>query len=100
VKPILFHRQARFELDRAVGYYERQKQGLGLDLHAEVEKAVAKIQQNPKLGSPYQVEEIRYFLVSRFPYVIYYADLPEYIWVVAIAHGSRKPGYWRKRKVE
>jgi hypothetical protein len=23
----------------------------------------------------------------------------DYLWVVAVAHGSRKPGYWKKRVV-
>ena len=100
MKPIVIHSKARAELDRAIGRYERQKQGLGLDLETEVEKAAAKIQENPAFGSPYQDNDFRYILVHRFPYVIYYAELPEFIWVVAIAHGSRKPDYWKRRKVE
>ena len=100
MKRIGFHSKARDELDHAIGYYEEQKQGLGLDLRAEVEKAASKIQENPDLGSPYKIEGFQYVLVHRFPYVVYYANLPDYIWIVAIAHARRRPGYWRKRQVE
>jgi hypothetical protein len=35
--------------------------------------------------------------MKRFPYVIRSMDLPDTIWVVAIAHTRRKPGYWHDR---
>jgi toxin ParE1/3/4 len=100
VKRITIHSKARKELSREIGYYERQKRGLGLDFLAEVEEAIFRIQADPWIGSPYKETEFRYMLVQRFPYVLYYADLPEGVWVVAIAHGRRRPGYWRRRKLE
>jgi len=54
VKPIRIHSKAREELDRAIGYYERQKKGLGLDFQIEIEKAVSRIKENPQIGSPYK----------------------------------------------
>ncbi len=46
--------------------------------------------------------EVRRFLLDRFPYSVIAACLEDELVVVAIAHHSRKPGYWRKRlaKVE
>ena len=35
--------------------------------------------------------------VSRFPYVIFFAEGTEAVEVVAGAHGHRKPGYWLHR---
>lgn len=35
--------------------------------------------------------------LRRFPYSIVYVELEDEIGVVAIAHGSRKPGFWRQR---
>jgi toxin ParE1/3/4 len=52
VKPLLIHSEARAELEEAVAYYERQRQGLGLELEAEVSQAFRKIQENPGLGAP------------------------------------------------
>lgn len=99
MKPVLVHSKARAELDKEIGFYERRKKGLGLDLHSQVEKTIAKIQANPELGSPYK-RDFRFFRVRRFPFVIYYAELIDAIWVVAVAHGRRRPNYWRKRKRE
>jgi len=71
VKPILVHTEARSELDEAISYYEQRQQGLGLDLQSEVEQTISQIQQ-----------------------------LPEAIWIAAIAHGKLRPDYWKRRKVE
>ncbi len=98
MKPIIIDRRARAELDRAMAWYEKQRTGLGLDLHEEVEKALAKIEENPLLGMPYKDTDYRFRLVRRFPYVIYYLILDDSVWVAAIAHGSRRPDYWRRRR--
>jgi hypothetical protein len=37
-------------------------------------------------------------LVHRFPYPVVFVDLPAEKRVLAIAHGMRKPGFWRKRR--
>lgn len=98
MKRILIDRRARGELDKAMAWYEKQRAGLGLDFQKEVEKALAKIQENPLLGSPYKRTDYRFRLVRRFPFVIYYLDLEDSIWIAAFAHGSRRPDYWRRRR--
>jgi hypothetical protein len=35
--------------------------------------------------------------VRRHPYLVVYAVLPDQLVVLAIAHTSKKPGYWRER---
>jgi len=39
----------------------------------------------------------RHFAVHRFPYRIVYRVRDEDIYIVAIAHSSRRPDYWRDR---
>jgi toxin ParE1/3/4 len=78
----------------------KDKSGDWIELLAQVEKAILTIREDPWIGSPYKETEFRYFLVRRFPYVIYYADLPERLWIVAIAHSRQRPSYWSRRKVE
>jgi toxin ParE1/3/4 len=63
VKFVVIHTEARKELDAAIAYYEAQKVGLGLDLLSEVEKTILKIQQNPNLGTPHKIEEIRRYTI-------------------------------------
>jgi toxin ParE1/3/4 len=100
VKPVVIHSEARAELDDAIAYYEAQRQGLGRTLQAEIEQAVSRIQSRPGLGTPYKATAFRYVALRRFPYVIYYLELDTTLWVAAIAHTRRRPGYWKRRKVE
>ena len=100
MKPVIIHSEAIAELDGAVYYYENQKVGLGLDFLAAVEQSLGKIEQNPNLGAVYKVMGLRRYVIQRFPFLIFYAELEEFIWVVAIAHGKRRPDYWRRRQVE
>jgi toxin ParE1/3/4 len=100
VKSIVIHSEAIAELDQAIGYYEAQKIGLGLDFLAEIEQATHKIQQNPNLGAIYKNLVVRRCVIKRFPFLVFYAELPDIIWIVAIAHGKRKPDYWKTRQFE
>jgi len=81
-----------------MAWYEKQRTGLGLDLLGEVQKALGRIEENPSLGPPYKKTDYRFRLLRRFPYVIYYLELDDSIWIAAIAHASRRPDYWRRRR--
>lgn len=97
MKAIDFHPEARAELDAAMAWYEQQRSGLGSDLLAEVEAAVARIQQNPQAFPQHNLQDVRKCLVKRFPYTIYYREFDANIWIAAVAHQKRKPGYWSAR---
>jgi toxin ParE1/3/4 len=100
VKPVIFHPLAESEYLAAVDYYEQQRRGLGLDLQAEVEQALAAIQQDPQRFPVYEEEDVRQYIIKRFPYSVVYAELEDRIWIAAVAHHKRKPGYWARRKPE
>jgi toxin ParE1/3/4 len=100
MKNFIFHSEAKRELDNAIGYYEKQKIGLGLDLLSEIEQVLTKIKINPNLGKPYPIKGLRCCVIRRFPYIIFYTELEDFIWIVAIAHGKRKPNYWQNRNLE
>ena len=42
-------------------------------------------------------EEAKKLTLKRFPFNIVVKESPEEIIVVAVAHQSRRPGYWRSR---
>jgi len=98
VKPIRFQRNARREYDKAIARYENERPGLGLDFQEEVKAAIARIRKNPQLGSRFLDTEYRYYVVHRFPYVIYYEDAEGYLGIMAVAHSARRPRYWSRRK--
>jgi hypothetical protein len=39
----------------------------------------------------------RSWKVRRFPFRVVYLQQPERVWIVAVAHLNRKPGYWLDR---
>jgi toxin ParE1/3/4 len=97
VKAVVFHPDAEAEFHAAVAWYEEQREGLGADLLAEVEKAIERIQENPHLFPRQNDLGIRKCLVRRFPYTIFYLEIDEAIWVAAVAHQRRRPSYWVRR---
>jgi toxin ParE1/3/4 len=99
VKPFLFHRLAAIELDEAVAYYEEIRGGLGLALHEEAIAVTDTIQSFPGIGAIEEETGYRHLVLKRFPYVLFYFEQEDAIWVVAFAHGKRKPGYWLGREV-
>jgi toxin ParE1/3/4 len=96
LKPVLFHPAAEAEFDHSIGFYEERQIGLGLDLEREVLHAISRIHDSPTRWPKYKYQT-RKFVLRRFPFNIFYLDLADYIWVVAVAHCSRKPDYWTER---
>ncbi len=96
MKCIIIHSEAELELWQAVDYYETKCVGLGLDFEQEVSRSFGDIQETPNRW-PIKRYGTRWRLLYRFPYAIYYLELQDVIWVVSVAHTSRKPYYWRNR---
>ncbi len=97
MKPSIFHDDAQAEFDAAIGYYEEREIGLGLRFHAAIERAIQIIERHPRIGSPYKTTQLRRYVVAKFPYLIFYLELGDVVWIVAIAHSKRKPNYWKER---
>lgn len=96
MKPALFRAEAEAELEEAVAYYEAEKSGLGRDFRKQIEAAVLKIRETPLRWSPLG-PDTRRIHVGRFPYAVVYAELPDHILIIAVAHHRRRPGYWKDR---
>ena len=100
MKPVIFHTEAIREFEASVDYYERIRKGLGIAFQFKVERLTHLIQLHSEIGAPYKNTQFRFSLVKRFPYVIYYVELTDAIWIMAIAHVRRRPGYWKRRRIE
>lgn len=96
---VAFHSAAAEELAAAAEWYEVARVGLGNDFLHEVHRAVAAISESPTTW-PVAIRKrnVRKFLLARFPYSIHYVLREDEIRVLAVAHGSRRPGYWRHRQ--
>jgi len=91
-----FHELASAELDEAIAYYDTKTEGLGDRLLAEVRSAVAHIEQYPE-GSSVISRGVRRKVLAKFPFDLFYVIGNADILILAIAHESRRPGYWRSR---
>ena len=96
MKPIVFHTEAELEMHAATKFYESKVEGLGFDFLEEIKAAAATIQAAPRRW-PERRFGVRRFLAHRFPFTVVYLDMPHRIWVVAVAHASRRPDYWKSR---
>ncbi|MFN3407947.1 MAG: type II toxin-antitoxin system RelE/ParE family toxin [Limisphaerales bacterium] len=96
MQPVKYHRLAEKELVEAAKFYETRRHFLGDGLLDVVEEAVANIQSHPDWGAPGRFHT-RTWKVRRFPFRLVYLEEPERIWIVAVAHLSRKPAYWLER---
>jgi toxin ParE1/3/4 len=95
---IIFHPDAEAELDHTVGFYEEQQPGLGLDFKEEVLYGISQIRDAPSRW-PMHENGTQKFLLRRFPYYIFYLEQPSYLWIVAVAHCSRRPNYLKDRLI-
>jgi toxin ParE1/3/4 len=98
VKPVRFHDAARAELVKEVLYYAAISLRLGERLAAAVEQAIQLASEFPETGSPYKYGTRRVF-AQKFPFSIVYVARDAQVYVLAFAPFSRKPGYWRSRKI-
>ena len=97
MKSLVFDGAAEVEFDEAIDFHEDQTEGLGGSLRPEVWRALEFLRANPQLCPPLRGTPYRKRRVSRFSYVVYFLELPGFIWIAAIAHSSRRPGYWSER---
>ncbi len=92
-----FHPDVSCEVKDSYTWYQQQVEGLGDDFINELEAAYQAIMELPRTWPRFQTY-FRRFLLSRFPFsVIYRIHDDNLIYVVAVMHNSRKPGYWLDR---
>ena len=96
--PIQFAKPASEEFEAAIRWYEHRSQGLGAEFYDAMAAAMELIGSHPELGaSRSDPLPTRQFVLERFPYKIVYRVRSHDLYVVAIAHTSRCPGYWQNR---
>ena|SRR5207244_1168712 len=95
-----FHSEAAEEYLAATQYYlDHASPLVAAAFVAEVEAAIQTLLASPTRWAVIDEPQIRRYLLTRFPYSIYYRWESERdrISIYAVMHSSRKPGYWRER---
>jgi len=94
--PMEFHPAVRGEIDDAYDWYEQRRAGLGGDFLDEVQRILAEITASPARFGVIE-GDVRAAPLNRFPYAVYYRELPDRIRVLAVYHTSRDPSGWQSR---
>ncbi len=93
---VVFDPLAKIEFDEAREYYDVQEPGLGERFRIAVWAAIEILERYPKIGREVR-PGIRKILVKRFPYKLIYSATESGLYIIAVAHGHRRPDYWAGR---
>lgn len=94
--PVEFHPLAEAEFIKQARYYDDRVPGLGEAFISELEAVTAMLESYPDIGAALDAD-LRSLTLRRFPHSVIYATEADRLWILAVAHQRRKPGYWRQR---
>ena len=92
MKPFRETHAARREVDAGVDYYLSQAGAdVALAFLAEYEAALEHMRTHPGTGSPrygevLDIDGLRFWMLKRFPYAVFYIERDAYIEVVRVLH--------------
>ena len=93
---VAFHPLAEREYMEAFHFYLSRQVRVATRFDRAVSKIVDSLQTRTDIGWPH-LGETRQERVPGFPYGVIFVSRDDFTLVVAVAHSSRKPGYWTDR---
>jgi toxin ParE1/3/4 len=101
-KPVRLSRQARDEVLAAARRYGEERAELRVEFLAAVDEALDRVVRYAShLAPPPGVDPalgVKRVFMKRFPYSLYFVELPTRLRVLAFAHARRRPQYWIGRR--
>ena len=94
--PVIIRPEAEADLSEVKQWYERQRQGLGLEFTLSVEEALERIRRLPHVHAELY-KGVRRAPTRRFPYGVYYRVVGDSVVVIAVMHSRRDPRRWQER---
>ena len=91
-----FHPDATAELESSADWYAERSPTAARNFLVAVDVAIASIVNDP--ARFFRVDERHQACsVVKFPFQVVYRHEKDRIFIIAIAHAKRRPGYWRDR---
>ena len=84
------------EAEAATEWYRRRSVRAAEMFLDELDRAVEQIGDHPGQFPEYAFGTRR-MVLQRFPYLLVFRETAAGVEVIAVAHGRRRPGYWRDR---
>jgi plasmid stabilization system protein ParE len=94
--PVRLHPEAEQEYLTTLAWYQDRNTIAATKFENAFGQAINRIRNSPQRW-PTFVKEFRKYTLRQFPFSIVYQNLSSEIVVFAVAHGRRRPGYWRNR---
>jgi plasmid stabilization system protein ParE len=91
-----FFDAAEEEIEESRAWYRKRSVRAEAAFLREVDHAVEQVTSAPRRWPRYLAETRRYVFPD-FPFSLIYFFQDDTVYVVAIAHDKRRPGYWRER---
>jgi plasmid stabilization system protein ParE len=91
-----FHPAAIEEAVLAARWYHERSPLAAARFVAELNEAIDRILEAPHRW-PRSARGTHKLKLPCFPFLVIYREVEESVLILAVAHGSRRPGYWKSR---
>ena len=96
MKALRIHELARREATQATVWYAERNRSAARRFQDELLGGFSHAAASP-LRYPSYLHGTRRVVLKKFPYFIVFFDWQDEVYVVAVAHAKRRPGYWKGR---
>lgn len=95
-RALLIHAEALAEAEAARAWYAERSTRAAEAFLQQLDRVLDLILEAPSRWPVYW-RDIRRIPLRTFPFLVIYRERPGEVQILAIAHGRRKPGYWKDR---
>ena len=98
LRPPRLSREAEADIEAAVDWYIGENAWAAAeDFLGEIERAKKLLSMFARAGDP-GIHDTRMLPLHKFPYSLIYRLEDDTVRIIAVAHYSRRPGYWAGRR--
>ncbi len=97
MKPIAFHPEARLEADAAAAAYSHEDRIASRKFLDFLQVTIDEIHAAPQRWPFEPGTDVQHRHLVKYPFTIFYLNDLHEVFIVAVAHTSRRPGYWKSR---
>jgi plasmid stabilization system protein ParE len=94
--PVELHPEAEEEYLGSLAWYRERSLSAAENFERMFDRAIQEISDAPERW-PVYFSRFRKYTLRQFPFIIVYRKEPSRMFVLAVAHGRRRPGYWKAR---
>jgi plasmid stabilization system protein ParE len=95
-KPLELHPEAEEDYLNALAWYRDQSLSAAMKLEDAFWRAIQTVEDAPERW-PVYFSHFRRYTLHQFPFSVVYRIESSRTFVLAVAHGRRRPGYWKDR---